>query len=76
VNPSHGDAAMASIDPRYRLTAVVRSRSGTYSVSSRDLDSYLVPKRDLAVTKESLHASGRGVGYAKSPFAYLFDRVV
>ena len=75
VNPSHGDAAMASIDERYRLTAVVTSQSGRYSVSSRHLDTYLVPKRDVAVTKESLHASGRGVAYTKSPFAYLFERV-
>ena len=35
VNPSHGDAAMASIDPRYRLTGVVTSRSGGYSVTAR-----------------------------------------
>ena len=75
VNPSHGDAAMASIDPRYRLHAVVTSRSGNYAVETRDLDSYLVPKRDVEVTKESLHDSGRGIAYTKSPFAYLFERV-
>lgn len=75
VNPSHGDAAMASIDPRYRLAAVVTSRSGRYSVSSRELSTYLVPTRDVEVTRASLHASGRGVGYTKSPFAYLFERV-
>ena len=75
VNPSHGDAAMASIDQRYRLTAVVTSLSGGYSVTSRHLDTYLVPKRDVAVTPEYLHASGRGVAYTKSPFAYLFERV-
>lgn len=75
VNPSHGDAAMASIDPRYRLRAVVTSRSGDYQVRADDLDSYLVPKRDVAVTRESLHASGRGIAYTKSPFAYLFERV-
>ena len=75
VNPSHGDAAMASIDPRYRLAAVVTSRSGRYSVSSRELSTYLVAKRDVEVTTASLHASGRGVGYTKSPFAYLFERV-
>ena len=66
---------MASIDPLYRLSAVVKSRSGDYRVDVRDLDTYLVPKRDVAVTKELLHASGRGVAYTKSPFAYLFERV-
>ncbi len=75
VNPSHGDAAMASIDPRYRLEAVVTSTSGEYAVDARHLDSHLVPRRDVEVTRESLHASGRGVAYTKSPFAYLFERV-
>ena len=51
------------------------SRSGGYSVTRAQLDSYLVPKRDVAVTREALHASGRGVAYTKSPFAYLFERV-
>ena len=75
VNPSHGDAAMASIDPRYRLRAVVTSRSESYAVDDRDIDDFLVPKRDVVVTRESLHASGRGVAYTRSPFAYLFERV-
>lgn len=75
MNPSHGDAAMASIDPRYRLRAVVTSRSGSYTVDARNLDTYLVPERVVEVTKESLHTSGRGVAYTKSPFAYLFERV-
>jgi hypothetical protein len=30
VNSSHGDAAMASIDPRYRLAAIVKAREGQY----------------------------------------------
>lgn len=75
VNPSHGDAAMASIDERYRLRAVVTSRSGVYEVDTSDLDAYLVPKRDVEVTKESLHASGRGIAYSRSRFAYGFERV-
>ena len=75
MNPSHGDAAMASIDPRYRLHAVVTSRSVSYAVDARNLDTYLVPKRDEEVTRESLHASGRGIAYTKAPFAYLFERV-
>ena len=75
LNPSHGDAAMASIDSRYELWAVVVSRGGRYSVRRDDLDSYLVPKRDVEVTKEFLHSSGRGVGYTRSPFAYIFRRI-
>lgn len=73
VNPSHGDAAIAAIDPRYRLVGVVQSRSGRYSVSDRNLDSYLIPKRDVEVTADLIHELGRGVAYTKSPFAYLFQ---
>ncbi len=75
VNPSHGDAAMASLDSRFRLRGVVVSRSGRYSVQATDLDTYLVPKRDVEITAEFLHETGRGVAYTKSPFAYLFERV-
>lgn len=75
VNPSHGDAAMASIDPRYELAGVVNARGGHYRVSTSDLDSYLIPKRPQPVTVETLHETGRGVVYTKSPFAYLFGRI-
>ena len=75
VNPSHGDAAMASIDPRYRLGAVITSRSGRYRATERDLDSYLIPKRPIEVTAEMLHQTGRGIAYTRSPFAYLFERL-
>jgi hypothetical protein len=75
VNSSHGDAAMASIDPRYELTGVVTSRDGRYKVDTRDLDTYLVPKKPHAVTIDSLHTAGRGFAYTKSPFAYLFTRI-
>lgn len=34
-----------------------------------------VRKRDVEVTKESLHSSGRGVAYTRTPFAYLFERI-
>ena len=75
VNPSHGDVAMASIDPRYRLIAVVKSGAGGYRVDTRDLSTYLVPKEPQEMTVELLHQRGRGIGYTKSPFAYLFERV-
>jgi len=74
VNPSHGDVAMASIDPRYRLAAVVNARSGDYSVTDRGLDSYLIPKRPIDVTPQLLHRKSRGIAYTRSPFAYLFQR--
>lgn len=73
VNPSHGDAAMASINPTYRLVAVITSRSGNYTVTDNGLDTYLQPKQPATITAETLHESGRGIGYTKRAFAYLFQ---
>jgi len=75
VNPSHGDAAMASIDERYELAGVVKSGSGGYRVDHSDLGRYLIPKTPQEITVDRLHELGRGIGYTKSPFAYLFTRV-
>lgn len=75
VNPSHGDAAMASIDDRYQLAGVVTFRSGAARIETTDLDRYLVPKRDVAITRDELHRTGRGVAYTTAPFAYLFQRI-
>ena len=75
VNPSHGDAAMASIDPRYELAGVVKSRSGDYRVKSEELGGYLIPKAQVPLSPEMLHERGRGIAYTRSPFAYLFRRV-
>lgn len=72
VNDSHGDASMASLDSRYELVAVVTSGGGRYRISTANLDGYLVPKRGGAPTVDELHTSGRGLGYTKSPYAYLF----
>lgn len=75
VNSSHGDAAMASIDSRYELSAVVRSRKGRYLVDNDNLSGYMIPKNPMTITREVLHELGRGVAYTKSPFAYIFRRV-
>jgi len=66
---------MASIDQRYQLAAAVTSANGIYRIRTDDLDSYLIPKKPPGPTVASLHESGRGVAYTKSPFAYLFTRV-
>jgi len=74
VAPSHGDTAMASIDPRYELSGVVTSRKGNYRARTDGLDSYLIPKTSAPITPALLHERGRGIPYTKSPFAYLFTR--
>ena len=75
VNSSHGDAAMASIDPRYQLAGAVESRSGGYRVRTDDLDEYLVPRSTIEINSAMLHKRGKGVAYTRSAFAYLFARV-
>lgn len=75
VNPSHGDAAMASIDHRYRLAGVIKSGGAEgYRIDTKHLDTYLIPKKPQPITVERLHQLGRGIGYTTSPFAYLFER--
>lgn len=75
VNPSHGDAALASIDERYRLVGAVISRSGDYRISQSNLSKYLQPKRPVIVTRELLFSINRGIAYTRPAFAYLFERV-
>ena len=72
-NPSHGDVALASLNPAYDLVGVVISRSGDYRIRTDVLDGYLVPKKG-PVSVEEIRASGRGVGYTKAAFAYLFQK--
>ena len=72
---SHGDAAMASIDPRYRLVGVVVRSGDGYRVHDEDLERYMVPKTPVVVTKDLLHERGRGVGWTRPAAAYLFQRV-
>lgn len=73
-NSSHGDVAMASLDRRYELAAIIDVRSGRYSVSERRIDQYLVPKRSIELSPELIRERGRGIAYTASPFAYLFER--
>ena len=75
VNSSHGDAAMASIDPRWRLAAVVNRRDDRYHVSTERLDDYLIPKRGTPPTHDELHQLGRGIAYTRTAAAYLFQKI-
>lgn len=51
------------------------ARSSNYTVSNKNLATYLVPQRPVTITAETLHESGRGVSYTKAAFAYLFQHV-
>lgn len=75
VNPSHGDAALTSIDERYKLAGVVISQAGDYTVLQANLADYLQPKKPLDITRELLFSTQRGVAYTRSAFAYIFERM-
>lgn len=73
VNGSHGDAALASLDDRYDLRAVVLARSDSYVIDTTDLDGWMIPKSDAA-TRDEILRSGRRLAYTRPAFAYLFER--
>ena len=72
-NTSHGDASLAALDPTVRLVATVHHRDGRYRVVTDRLDRYLVPKRPEKVDADQIRASGRGVAYTCTAFAYVFQ---
>ena len=74
-NNSHGDASMASIDPDYKLNGIVTRRGEQFKHSTNDLESYFLPKKNLEIDKEYLRKHGRGIGYTRSAFSYIFQRV-
>lgn len=71
-NPSHGDASLAALDPRYRLCAAVQSRSDDYRIVTDDLERFLRPKDPRRATVEHITRTGRGIAYTTSAFGYLF----
>ena len=75
-NTSHGDASVAALDPRLQLVAAVHHREERYRLDRDDLGDYLIPKKPAAADGELIRASGRGIAYTRSAFAYVFRRVV
>lgn len=74
-NNSHGDASMAFLDDDYKFAAVVQRRNGRHTFSTRNLNSYFIPKKPIQITKELLEKIQKGAGYTKSAAAYIFKRL-
>ena len=74
VNNSHGDASMAVLDADWKLVAVYKRRGERFTVTSDELDSYMIPKRGPPPTEESLEATMRGVAFTRSAAGYVFRR--
>ena len=74
-NNSHGDATMASLDPDYELIAIYNRKSDeTFTISSKNLNEYLIPKRKITITKKDLEKTMKGIAYTKSPSGYVFRK--
>lgn len=78
-NNSHGDAGLACSDADFELAAVVDRRGENFTLRTKNLHEYFVPKSrslptDVRATRAYLKALGRGLGYAKSAAGYVFLR--
>ena len=74
-NTSHGDASLAALDPSVRLVAVAHQRDGNHRLTTHELDRYLIPKSPESAHAGAIRASGRGISYTRTAFAYLFQRL-
>ena len=76
VNNSHGDAGVAFTDEDYELIAVINSRSGKFVLSTKNLDQYFIPKKEIEHTKTHLLTINRGIGYKKTASHYVFKKII
>lgn len=75
-NNSHGDASMASLDPNFKLIAIYRRRTDDkFSISEKNIEEYLKPKKGIPPTKDELLKSMKGIAYTKNPSGYIFRKV-
>ncbi len=75
VNNSHGDATMAARDTDFKLIAAVQHGGGKYRLDETNLGDYLVPKKALEVSNAEIETKQRGITYAKTAWAYIFQKV-
>lgn len=75
-NNSHWDASMTSLDTDYKLIAVYNRKSDdNFSISEKNLENYLIPKKPSDLTKEHLEKTMRWIAYTKSPSGYIFEKI-
>jgi hypothetical protein len=79
-NNSHGDAGLAACDGEFRLVAVVNRRGDRWSLDTRNLSDYFIPKsrgvphepQELA---DHIRDLGRGIAYTNTATDYVFEKV-
>lgn len=75
VNNSHGDASMASVSSDYEFIAVINKRNNKWTLSTRNLDKYFIPKKNIKITEEYMLEHSHGLGYTKTASDYVFKRI-
>ncbi len=73
-NNSHGDAALAYLDPGFELIGIVRRNGNRFSYSEKGLDSYFIPKGNRTLDKETIEKTMKGPVYTKVAYAYVFKK--
>jgi len=71
-NNSHGDAGVAFCSEDYMLTGVINYRNGKFTLSTKNLDQYFIPKKEVEHTKTHLLTLNRGIGYKNTASHYVF----
>jgi hypothetical protein len=66
---------MVSISPDYELNAVTDKRRSKFTLSTRNLEKFFIPKKEIEITEEFLEKYQRGVGYTKTATDYVFKRI-
>ena len=74
VNNSHGDASIAALDPELSFVGAIDHRSGLFRLDEHNLEEYFIPKHPEKFTEEKIRKSGKGVGFTKTAFVYLFRK--
>lgn len=74
-NNSHGDASLASIDEEFELITVYNRKSDEkFTISEKNLQEYLIPKKKIESIKKFVEEKMGGIGYTKSPSGYIFRK--
>lgn len=73
-NNSHGDASLAHLDPDFEFIGVINRRNDKFRFSEDNLNAYFIPKKNIEITSEYIENLGRGIGYTKTVFIYIFRK--
>ncbi len=74
VNNSHGDASIAALDRDLTFIGAIHHRDEKFILKEENLSAYFIPKKPEKFTEDIIRSSGKGVGFTKTAFMYLFRK--